>query len=59
MQLAGIFPIPHPEDCIDKMGNAKYVDMIGLLKRFWKHFPHIPCTDCAEEILAFVTDVPL
>ena len=45
------YPIPRIEDCIDKIGNAKYVSKFDLLKGFWQ----IPLTDRAKEISAFVT----
>jgi hypothetical protein len=45
------FPIPRMDDCIDKVGNAKFVTKFDLLKGFWQ----IPLTDRAKEISAFVT----
>ena len=45
------FPIPRVEDCIDKIGNAKYITKFDLLKGFWQ----IPLTERAKEISAFVT----
>ncbi len=45
------FPIPCIDDCIDKIGNAKYVTKFDLLKGFWQ----IPLTDRAKEISAFIT----
>ena len=45
------FPIPRMEDCIDKVGKAKYVTKFDLLKGFWQ----VPLTDRAKEISAFVT----
>ena len=45
------FPIPRMEDCIDKVGKAKYVTKFDLLKGFWQ----VPLTDRAKEIPAFVT----
>ena len=45
------FPIPGMDDCIDKMGKAKYVTKFDLFKGFWQ----VPSTDCAKEISAFVT----
>ena len=35
------FPIPRIDDCIDKVGNSKYVTKFDLLKGFWQ----IPLTD--------------
>ena len=45
------FPIPRIEDCIDKIGNAKYLTQFDLLKGFWQ----LPLTQRAKEISAFVT----
>ena len=45
------FPIPRVDDCIDRIGNAKYVTKFDLLKGFWQ----VPLTDRAKEISAFVT----
>ena len=46
-----IFPIPRIDDCIDKIGHAKYVTKFDLLKGFWR----IPLTGRPNEISAFVT----
>ena len=45
------FPIPRMDDCIDKVGKAKYVTKFDLLKGFWQ----VPLTDHAKEISAFAT----
>ena len=45
------FPIPTIDDCIDKVGQAKFVTKFDLLKGFWQ----IPLTERAKEISAFVT----
>ena len=45
------FPIPRIDDCIDKIGRAKYVTKFDLLKGFYQ----VPLTDRAKEISAFVT----
>ena len=45
------FPIPQIDDCIDNIGQAKYVTKFDLLKGFWQ----IPLTNRAKEISAFVT----
>ena len=45
------YPIPRIEDCIDKIGNAKYVSKFDLLKGYYA----IPLTDRAKKISAFVT----
>ena len=39
------------DDCIDNIGQGKYVTKFDLLKGFWQ----IPLTDRAKEISAFVT----
>ena len=48
---ADTYPIPRMDDCVDKIGTAKYVSKFDLLKRFWQ----IPLTDRAKEASAFVT----
>ena len=45
------FPIPRIDDCIDRVGNARYVTKFDLLKGFWQ----VPLTDRAKEISAFAT----
>ena len=45
------YPIPRIDDCIDKIGNARYVSKFDLLKGFWQ----VPLTERAKEISAFVT----
>ena len=45
------FPIPRIDDCIDNIGQAKYVTKFDLLKGFCQ----IPLTNRAKEISAFVT----
>ena len=45
------FPIPRNDDCVDKVGNSKYVTKFDLLKRFWQ----VPLTDRAKEVSAFAT----
>ena len=45
------FPLPRIEDCIDKVGNAKFVSKFDLLKGFWQ----VPLTSRAKEISAFAT----
>ena len=45
------FPVPRIDDCIDHIGQAKYVTKFDLLKGFWQ----VPLTDRAKEISAFVT----
>ncbi|XP_072171900.1 uncharacterized protein [Diadema setosum] len=45
------YPLPRLEDCIDQIGNAKFVTKIDLLKGYWQ----VPLSDEAREISAFVT----
>ena len=45
------FPIPRVDDCIDRIGNAKYVSKFDLLKGYWQ----IPLSKRAQEISAFAT----
>ena len=45
------FPIPRIDDCIDKVGKAKYVTKIDPLKGFYQ----VPLTERAKELSAFVT----
>ncbi len=39
------------EDCIDRIGNAKFVTKLDLLKGYWQ----VPLTEHASEISAFAT----
>ncbi|CAB4029730.1 Hypothetical predicted protein [Paramuricea clavata] len=48
---ADTYPIPRIDDCVDKIGTAKYVSKFDLLKGFWQ----IPLTERAKEVSAFVT----
>jgi len=43
--------MPRIEDCIDKIGQAKYVSKYDLLKGYWQ----VPLSERAMEISAFVT----
>ena len=45
------FPISRMIDCIDKVGNARYITKFDLLRGFWQ----VPLTERAKEISAFVT----
>ena len=45
------FPIPRMDDCIDKVGKARYATKFDLLKGFWQ----VPLTHRAKEISPFVT----
>ena len=45
------FPIPRIDDCIDKIGHAKFVSKLDLLKGFWQ----VPFTEQAKKLSTFVT----
>ena len=45
------FPIPRIADCMDQIGNAKFVSTFDMLKGYWQ----VPLTQRAREISAFVT----
>ena len=45
------YPIPRMDDCIDKIGKAKYITKCDLLKGYWC----VPLSERAKEISAFVT----
>ena len=45
------YPLLRILDCIDRVGNAKYVTMIDLLKGYW----YMPLTKRARERSGFVT----
>jgi len=47
---SGRFPIPRIEDCIDQIGQAKFITKIDLLKGCWQ----VPLTERAKPISAFV-----
>ena len=45
------YPLPRIDDCIDKVGNAKFVSTYDLLKGYWQ----VPLTSRAKQISAFIT----
>ncbi len=45
------FPLPRMEDCVDRVGSARFVTKLDLLKGYWQ----VPLTARAAEISAFVT----
>ena len=45
------YPIPWIDDCIDKIGSAKFVSKFDLLKGYWQ----VPLTERAKRVSAFVT----
>ena len=48
---ADAYPIPRIDDCIDRIGRAKYITKFDLLKGYWA----VPLTERAKQISAFVT----
>uniref|UniRef100_A0A8C5DBJ5 Gypsy retrotransposon integrase-like protein 1 n=1 Tax=Gouania willdenowi TaxID=441366 RepID=A0A8C5DBJ5_GOUWI len=48
---ADSYPLPRMEDCVDRVGSAKFVTKLDLLKGYWQ----VPLTPRASEISAFVT----
>ena len=45
------YSIPQIDDCIDRIGHAKYVSKFDLLKVYWQ----VPLTKRTQELSAFVT----
>ena len=45
------FPVPRVDDCVDRVGHARYVAKFDLLKGYWQ----VPLTERAKDISAFVT----
>ena len=45
------FPLPRVEDCIEAVGNAKFLTKVDCLRGFWQ----VPLTPRAQEISCFVT----
>ena len=45
------YPIPRVDDCVDKVGNARYVAKLDLLKGYWQ----VPLSERAKEISPFAT----
>ena len=48
---ADSYPLPWIEDCIDRVGKAKYIITLDLLKGYWQ----IPLTEQVKTLSAFVT----
>jgi len=44
------YPMKRVDDCVDKVGKAKYVSKFDLLKGYWQ----VPLTERAVEVSAFV-----
>ena len=51
LTMTDSFPLPRIEDCINRIGNSKYVTKMDLLKGYWQ----VPLTDRAKQLSAFVT----
>lgn len=45
------YPLPRMDDCVDRIGGARFVTKLDLLKRYWQ----VPLTARASEVSAFVT----
>ncbi len=45
------FPLPCVQDCVDRVGNSKFVTKLDLLKGYWQ----VPLTERASEVSAFAT----
>ncbi|XP_076843961.1 uncharacterized protein LOC143488888 [Brachyhypopomus gauderio] len=45
------FPLPRIDDCVDAIGDARFVTKLDLLKGYWQ----VPLTPRASELSAFVT----
>ncbi|KAI2646146.1 Retrovirus-related Pol polyprotein [Labeo rohita] len=45
------YPLPRIDDCVDRVGSAKFVSKFDLLKGYWQ----VPLTAKAKELSAFVT----
>lgn len=45
------FLLPWLEDCVDRVGSAKFVTKLDLLRGYWQ----MPLTQRAQEISSFVT----
>ena len=45
------FPLPRIEDCIDRVGNAKFISKLDLLKGYWQ----VPLSERAKAVSAFIT----
>ena len=45
------YPLPRMDDCVDRVGSARFVTKLDLLKGYWQ----VQLTDRAKKISAFVT----
>ncbi len=46
-----VFPLPRVDDCVEAVGNARYLTKIDCLRGFWQ----VPLTDRAKDISCFST----
>ena len=51
MAVNQTLPTPRMDDCIDKVGNPRYVTKFDLLKGFWQ----VPLTEREKYISVFAT----
>ena len=45
------FPLPRIEDCIDRIGKAKFITKLDLMKGYWQ----VPLSNAARKLSAFIT----
>lgn len=45
------YPLPRVDECVDNVGNAKYITKLDLLKGFWQ----VPLSKRAQDLCCFVT----
>ena len=46
------YPLPRLEDCIDRIGSARFISKLDLKKGFWQ----VPLTERAKEVSCFVVN---
>lgn len=46
------FPLPRVDDCVDKVGKAKYITKFDLLNGYWQ----VPLSNRAREVSSFVVN---
>uniref|UniRef100_A0A1A8GVS8 Gypsy retrotransposon integrase-like protein 1 n=2 Tax=Nothobranchius korthausae TaxID=1143690 RepID=A0A1A8GVS8_9TELE len=49
--ISDAYPLPRVDDCVDRVGNSKFVTKLDLLKGYWQ----VLLTAAAKEASAFVT----
>ena len=50
VSLFDAYPMPQTDDIIDKLGKAKYISTLDLMRRYWQ----IPMEETSKETTAFV-----